>query len=176
MSALDPTVYARPAYLPTGPRGDYRPEHRPYRRDEERERIEHSLANAAEAARRNARNDLALCSAAPQANLPKAEAAPQPLAREPLEKRSYRQGRPIDRIRTALRDGIEDVRLLIQAVHEQSSVVRSLLTRMVQADALEILERGPRGQLQRVRPKSADAPTSDSVIPPATLTSIREKE
>ena len=35
MSALDPVVSVRPAYLPTGPRGDYRPEHRPYRRGEE---------------------------------------------------------------------------------------------------------------------------------------------
>lgn len=34
MNALDPVVSARPAYLPTGPRGDYRPEHLPYRRDE----------------------------------------------------------------------------------------------------------------------------------------------
>lgn len=35
MSALDPVVSARPAYLPTGPRGDYQPEHCPYRRGEE---------------------------------------------------------------------------------------------------------------------------------------------
>ncbi len=34
MSALDPVVSARPAYLPTGPREEYRGEHPVYRRDE----------------------------------------------------------------------------------------------------------------------------------------------
>ncbi len=34
MSALDPIVSVRPAYMPTGHRGDYRPEHQPYRRSE----------------------------------------------------------------------------------------------------------------------------------------------
>lgn len=35
MNALDPAVYARPAYLPTGPREEYRPERLHFRRDEE---------------------------------------------------------------------------------------------------------------------------------------------